>query len=106
VLLDGEPIYSCIHLAVECAGRHITTVEGLGQGAPLHPVQQAFVEHDAMQCGFCTAGQVISAVALLRRNPRPDERDVAEAMAGNLCRCGAYRGIVRAVLAAAGERAA
>jgi aerobic-type carbon monoxide dehydrogenase small subunit (CoxS/CutS family) len=101
VLLDGEPVYSCLQLAVECAGRAITTIEGLRQDAALHPVQQAFVEHDALQCGFCTSGQIMAAVALLARNSHPTEADVLDGMSGNLCRCGAYRGIVRAVLAAA-----
>ncbi|HEU4328783.1 MAG TPA: (2Fe-2S)-binding protein [Roseiflexaceae bacterium] len=103
VLVDGEPVYSCLTLAVECEGRQVTTVEGLANGGALHPVQRAFVEHDALQCGFCTSGQIMSAVALLRRNPRPTEAEVQEALAGNLCRCGAYRGIVRAVLSAAAE---
>ncbi|GAB4206617.1 MAG: (2Fe-2S)-binding protein [Roseiflexaceae bacterium] len=102
VLVDGEPVYSCLTLAVECEGRQVTTVEGLADQGTLHPVQRAFVEHDALQCGFCTSGQIMSAVALLRRNPRPTEAEVQEALAGNLCRCGAYRGIVRAVLSAAG----
>ncbi len=101
VLVDGEPVYSCLTLAVECEGRQVTTVEGLAPAGALHPVQRAFVEHDALQCGFCTSGQIMSAVALLRRNPRPTEAEVQEALAGNLCRCGAYRGIVRAVLSAA-----
>lgn len=101
VLLDGEPVYSCLQLAVACAGRQITTVEGLAAGGAPHPVQAAFVAHDAMQCGFCSAGQIVAAVALLRRTPHPSEEDVRRGMAGNLCRCGAYSGIVRAVLAAA-----
>jgi xanthine dehydrogenase YagT iron-sulfur-binding subunit len=100
VHLDGEPVYSCLLLAVECAGQAITTIEGLREGAALHQVQQAFVEHDALQCGFCTPGQIMAAVALLARNPHPTEADVLDGMAGNLCRCGAYRGIIRAVLAA------
>lgn len=105
VHLDGEPVYSCLLLALACEGHAITTVEGLGSGAELHPVQQAFIEHDAMQCGFCTAGQVMTAVALLRRTAHPGEAEVRAGMAGNLCRCGAYRGIVRALLAAAGRDA-
>jgi xanthine dehydrogenase YagT iron-sulfur-binding subunit len=102
VHIDGEPVYSCLQLAVECEGRAITTIEGLRQGGALHPLQQAFVEHDALQCGFCTSGQIMAAVALLERIPNPAEADVIEGLSGNLCRCGAYRGIVRAVLAAAG----
>lgn len=102
VLVDGEPVYSCLTLALECEGRQVTTVEGLADQGTLHPVQRAFVEHDALQCGFCTSGQILAAVALLRRNPRPTETEIQEALAGNLCRCGAYRGIVRAVLSATG----
>ncbi len=100
VLIDGAPMYSCLTLAIECQGRAITTIEGLAQDGSLHPIQQAFVEHDALQCGFCTPGQVLAAHALLQRNPRPTEDEVIEGLSGNLCRCGAYRGIVQAVLAA------
>jgi aerobic-type carbon monoxide dehydrogenase small subunit (CoxS/CutS family) len=103
VLVDGEPSYSCLQLAIECEDRAITTIEGLRENGALHPVQQAFIEHDALQCGFCTSGQVLAAVALLERNPSPTESDVLEGMSGNLCRCGAYCGIVRAVLDAAGK---
>jgi xanthine dehydrogenase YagT iron-sulfur-binding subunit len=101
VLLDGVAVYSCLTLAVECEGKAITTIEGLSQGGTLHPLQQAFVQHDALQCGFCTPGQVLAAIALLQRNPQPSEADVVAGMSGNLCRCGAYRGIVEAVLAVA-----
>ncbi len=101
VLVDGRAVYSCLTLAVGCDGRAVETVEGLGQGGELHPVQRAFVEHDALQCGFCTPGQVMSVVALLRDNPRPTEEDVRRAVTGNLCRCGAYSNIVAAGLAAA-----
>jgi xanthine dehydrogenase YagT iron-sulfur-binding subunit len=102
VLIDGKPVYSCLTLAIECEEREITTIEGFGRDGSLHPLQQAFVEHDALQCGFCTPGQVLAAHALLQRNPRPTEADVIEGMSGNLCRCGAYRGIVQAVLSASG----
>jgi aerobic-type carbon monoxide dehydrogenase small subunit (CoxS/CutS family) len=102
VLIDGKPVYSCLTLAIECEEREITTIEGLTQEGSLHPIQQAFVEHDALQCGFCTPGQVLAAHALLQRNPRPTEAEVIEGMSGNLCRCGAYRGIVQAVLSASG----
>jgi aerobic-type carbon monoxide dehydrogenase small subunit (CoxS/CutS family) len=102
VLLDGETIYSCLTLAIECEGREIRTVEGLAQGERLHPVQEAFLEVDGYQCGFCTPGQVMSAVALLEHNPHPTEEDVRREMVGNVCRCGAYPNILRAVLAAAG----
>ena len=111
VLLEGRPslgeppgwyaVYACMTLAIECEGRSIRTVEGLAQGAILHPVQEAFVEQDAYQCGFCTPGQVMSAVALLEKNPTPTEQEIKFEMAGNLCRCGAYPNIVRAVQSAA-----
>jgi aerobic-type carbon monoxide dehydrogenase small subunit (CoxS/CutS family) len=90
VLLDGEAIYSCLALAVECRGREIMTIEGLTQGDALDRVQQAFIAHDALQCGFCTPGQVLSMKALLDRNPHPDDEEIDLAMSGNLCRCGAY----------------
>ena len=101
VLLDGAPAYSCLTLTAACDAREITTIEGLARDAELHPVQQAFVEHDALQCGFCTPGQILAAVALLDRRPHPTEEEVRRGMSGNLCRCGAYPKIVRAVLAAA-----
>ena len=104
VLLDGVAVYSCLTLAIECEGKALTTIEGLSPGGTLHPLQQAFVQHDALQCGFCTPGQVLAAVALLERNPQPSEADVVAGMSGNLCRCGAYRGIVEAVLSAAQKR--
>ena len=90
VLLDGEAIYSCLALAVECQGRAITTIEGLTQGDAIDPIQQAFIAHDALQCGFCTPGQVLAMKALLDRNPHPDDEEIDRAMSGNLCRCGAY----------------
>jgi aerobic-type carbon monoxide dehydrogenase small subunit (CoxS/CutS family) len=101
VIVDGETVYACMTLAIDCEGREIRTVEGLAEGERLHPVQEAFVEHDGYQCGFCTPGQVMSAVALLEHNPRPTEDEIRNEMAGNLCRCGAYPNIVRAVQAAA-----
>ena len=101
VIVDGETAYACMTLAIDCEGRQIRTVEGLAAGDQLHPVQQAFVEHDGYQCGFCTSGQIMSAVSLLEHTPAPGEDEVRRAMAGNLCRCGAYPNIVRAVLAAA-----
>ncbi len=101
VLLDGRTVYACLVLAADCRGRHIRTVEGLRRGENLHPVQQAFVDQDASQCGFCTSGQIVSAVSLLERNPKPHTADIERAMAGNLCRCGAYPNIVAAVLEAA-----
>ncbi len=90
VLVDGEAIYSCLALAVECQGRAIITIEGLTQGDALDPIQQAFIAHDALQCGFCTPGQVLAMKALLDRNPHPDDEEIDRAMSGNLCRCGAY----------------
>ncbi|HEY0601488.1 MAG TPA: (2Fe-2S)-binding protein [Herpetosiphonaceae bacterium] len=101
VLVDGAAVYSCLTLAVECEGKAITTIEGLSRGDSLHPLQQAFVQHDALQCGFCTPGQVLAAHALLERNPNPSEADVVAGMSGNLCRCGAYRGIIDAVMSVA-----
>jgi xanthine dehydrogenase YagT iron-sulfur-binding subunit len=101
VLVDGAPVYSCMTLAVACAGRSVETVEGLANEDGLHPVQAAFIEHDAFQCGFCTPGQIMSCVALLRRNASPTGEDVLRAVSGNLCRCGAYPNIVAAALSAA-----
>ena len=101
VLVDGVSVYACLTLTAACADRPITTVEGLATGDTLHGVQWAFVEHDALQCGFCTPGQIMAAVALLADNPSPTEGDVRRGMSGNLCRCGTYPKIVRAVLAAA-----
>jgi xanthine dehydrogenase YagT iron-sulfur-binding subunit len=103
VLVDGRPVYSCLTLAAGCAGQSITTVEGLASGQSLHPLQRAFVEHDALQCGYCTPGQLMAGVALLSRHEAPSDDDVRRGMSGNLCRCGAYPKIVRAVQAAAAE---
>ncbi len=100
VLLDGEPAYSCLTLVVACEGRTVTTIEGIARGNQLHPLQQAFIEHDALQCGFCTPGQILAATALLHELPRPSEDEIVHWMSGNLCRCGAYPNIVRAILAA------
>ena len=101
VLVDGEPVYSCSTLAVWADGRTIVTVEGLEQGGVVSPLQQAFMDHNAPQCGFCTPGQLMTATALLDRNPRPTAEETREAMVGNLCRCSNYNAIVEAVLAAA-----
>ena len=103
VLLSGISVYSCLTLTVACDDRAITTIEGLSGDGKLHPVQAAFIEHDALQCGFCTPGQILAAIALLRDNANPTEDDVRRGMSGNLCRCGTYPKIVRAVLAAAGQ---
>jgi len=101
VLLDGKAVYACLVLAIECEGRRIETIEGLAKDGRLHPIQEAFIEHDALQCGFCTPGQIMAVKALLDENPHPSEEEVKRAVAGNLCRCGAYPKIVRAALAAA-----
>jgi len=106
VLLDGEPVASCCVLAVEADGRRITTIEGLAGGRDLHPIQQAFVDCGAVQCGFCTPGMVLSAKALLDRDPDPDEGAIRAALSGNLCRCTGYQKIVEAVSAAARALAA
>lgn len=96
VLLDGKAVYSCLTLAVECDARSVTTVEGLAHGEQLDPVQQAFIEADAFQCGFCTPGQIMSIAALLAEAHLPDEDEIRRAVSGNLCRCGAYQNIVKA----------
>ena len=101
ILLDGESVKSCTMLAAQADGAAITTIEGLASGDELHPVQQAFQEHHALQCGFCTAGMVMAAVSLLEEIPHPTERDVRLGLEGNLCRCTGYHNIVRAALAAA-----
>ncbi len=105
VLVDGRAVLSCILLADQADGCEVTTIEGLGDEGALSVLQRAFVEEDALQCGFCTAGQVVSATALLAATPRPTSEQVRAAMSGNLCRCGAYPGIERAVLRAAEELA-
>jgi aerobic-type carbon monoxide dehydrogenase small subunit (CoxS/CutS family) len=99
VQIDGETVRSCLMLAVQASGRSVLTVEGLARdGETLHPLQRAFHERHALQCGFCTPGFLMSAEALLRERPDPSEREVREALAGNLCRCTGYEGIVEAVL--------
>jgi xanthine dehydrogenase YagT iron-sulfur-binding subunit len=106
VLIDGIPRYSCMTLALEAAGRDVTTVEGLMRGEDLGPVQQAFAEEDAFQCGYCTPGQVMAAEGLLRRDRNPTPAQIQEGMSGNLCRCGAYDHIFKAVRRAAVLRGA
>ena len=106
VLLDGQPVTSCLVLAVDCEGAQVRTIEGVAQGGRLHPVQRQLIERGGIQCGFCTPGMVLSAVALLEENPRLDKAQVRQALAGNLCRCTGYAKIVEAVLAAADEIAA
>jgi aerobic-type carbon monoxide dehydrogenase small subunit (CoxS/CutS family) len=104
VLLDGEEVPSCLVLAAQAAGHHVTTVEGLGDFAAPHPLQEAFVDHTAIQCGFCTPGMLLAAKALLDRNPHPSEREVRECLAAHPCRCTGYVKPIEAVLAAAGPR--
>ena len=111
VLIDGRAVYSCLTLAVDCDDRAITTIEGLADGSVLDPVQQAFVEEDAYQCGFCTPGQIMSIAALLSETKAPSDEEIRRAVSGNLCRCGAYQNIVNAgrraaELAATGRAAA
>ena len=101
VLMDGKPVNGCLVLALEAQGKDITTIEGIASNGKLHPVQQAFIDHFAIQCGFCTPGMIISSVALLGRNPHPTEDEVRKAIAGNLCRCTGYVKIVEAILATA-----
>jgi len=101
VLLDGRPVVSCTTLAVQSNGHSITTIEGLLSGSQPHPLQQAFVDYGAVQCGFCTPGMVMSAVALLDENPHPTENEVRAAIQGNLCRCTGYSKIVEAILSLA-----
>ena len=101
VLIDGQPRYACLTLAVEAEGKAITTIEGVMKGEELGPVQQAFLAHDAMQCGYCTPGQIMAAEGLLRANPNPSLEEIRQGMSGNLCRCGSYAHIFKAVEEAA-----
>ena len=101
VLLDDKPICSCLTLALDVEGKSVLTVEGLAENGKLHPVQEAFIEHDATMCGFCTPGMVMSCTALLKRNPNPTLDDVKEATSGNFCRCGTHPKVFEAALAAA-----
>ncbi len=97
VIMDGKTVNSCLVPAVQADGTEITTIEGLGQDGQLHSVQESFLKHDAVQCGFCTPGMVLSAVNLLDHNPAPAEQEIKEAMAGNLCRCTGYQQIIEAI---------
>jgi carbon-monoxide dehydrogenase small subunit len=101
VLLDGKPVRSCLTLAVEVQGREVTTIEGLAPMGELHPVQKAFVEYGAIQCGFCSPGMILTTKALLDENPSPTEKEARQAISGNVCRCTGYAKIVEAVLKAA-----
>jgi carbon-monoxide dehydrogenase small subunit len=103
VLMDGEPVNSCMLLAVAAAGREVITIEGIAKGRELHPLQKAFVEKGAVQCGYCTPGMVLAAKSLLDENNQPTEEEIRQALSGNLCRCTGYAKIVEAVKAAAAE---
>lgn len=103
VLLDGEAVNSCLVLALSVEGREVTTIEGLAAGGDLHPLQKAFAEEGAVQCGYCTPGMIMAAKALLDRNREPSEEEITVALSGNLCRCTGYAKIIRAVQKAAGE---
>jgi carbon-monoxide dehydrogenase small subunit len=100
VLVDGLPVPSCLILAVQAQGKEITTIEGLAQEGELHPLQQAFIEHFGFQCGFCTSGMILTAKALLDRNPHPTEDEIKEAIAGVICRCTGYVQVIEAIQAA------
>jgi aerobic-type carbon monoxide dehydrogenase small subunit (CoxS/CutS family) len=106
VLIDGQAMLSCLLLAVDCEGRAITTIEGLAEDGQLDPIQQAFIEADAYQCGFCTPGQIMSLKALLVTTPNPSDEQILRAVTGNLCRCGAYRNILHAGRLAADQNGA
>ena len=101
VLMDDKPVYSCSVLAIDAQGREITTIESLGEPGKLHPIQQAFVDHDAQQCGFCTPGFVMATKAFLERNPNPTLEEIKHGLGGNFCRCGTYAGMREAVMQAA-----
>jgi len=103
VHVDGTSIKSCTILAVQCEGADVLTIEGLANGDKLHPMQEAFREHHGLQCGFCTPGMVMSAVDLLKNNPKPSEREIREWLEGNICRCTGYHNIVKAIQAASGQ---
>jgi carbon-monoxide dehydrogenase small subunit len=104
VLMDGKPIYSCIMLAVEAEGKEILTIEGLADSDGLHPIQKSFIDHGAVQCGFCTPGMILTAKALLDENPNPTEEDVRKAISGNLCRCTGYSKIIEAIMSLSGNK--
>ncbi len=101
VIVNGKAIVSCLALGVEVDGEDILTIEGLAKGEKLDPIQQAFIDSDGMQCGFCTSGQIMSAKAFLEKNPHPTDSEVSEALSGNMCRCGCYNKIVEAILVVA-----
>ncbi len=101
VIMDGKAVYACSRLAIEADNKKILTIEGLLHGGKLHPIQEAFLEHDGLQCGFCTSGQIMSVKALLDKNSRPSQEDIKEGLSGNICRCSAYPKILQSAMAAA-----
>ena len=101
VIMDGKAVYACSRLAIEVDNKKILTIEGLLRGGKLHSIQEAFLEHDGMQCGFCTSGQIMSVRALLDKNPRPTQEEIKEGLSGNICRCSAYPKILKSAIAAA-----
>jgi carbon-monoxide dehydrogenase small subunit len=103
VLLDGAPVNGCLVLAVQADGQEVTTIEGVGVDGQLHPLQEAFIEHGAVQCGFCTPGIVLSSLALLRETPKPTRAEIHEALSGNLCRCTGYVQVIEAIQSVAGR---
>jgi xanthine dehydrogenase YagT iron-sulfur-binding subunit len=100
VIMDGKPVYACSRLAIEADNKSITTIEGLSDGENLHPIQEAFIQHDGLQCGFCTSGAIMSVKALVDKNPRPSSAEMKEALAGNICRCSAYPKILESAMSA------
>ena len=104
VIIDGKTKLACLTLAIEAEGKEIETIEGLAKGGELHPIQEAFVEHGAIQCGFCTPGMILSAKALLEENPKPSEEEIRRGISGNLCRCTGYVKIVEAIQEVGGKR--
>ncbi len=105
VIMDGKAVYSCHLLAMDAAGKEINTIESLMSGEKLHPIQEAFIEHDGLQCGFCTPGQIMAAEAILLKNPKPSKEEILDGMSGNLCRCAAYPNILKSVIAVAEQNA-
>jgi carbon-monoxide dehydrogenase small subunit len=104
VLINNEPVNACLTIALTVAGKEITTIEGLGKGGDLDPLQKSFYEHGASQCGFCTSGMLISAKALLERNPNPSREEIVADMSGNLCRCGTYLEVIEAIQSVSSEK--
>ncbi len=103
VLVDEQPVRSCVYPIPRVQGKKVTTIEGLAKNGQLHPLQQAFIEHDALQCGFCTPGMILNAYGLLRKSPHPTPQEIIQSMDANLCRCGSYARIIPAIQTAAGE---